>query len=44
MLGLHCHAGFSLVAGSGGYSLVAVRRLPLAVDSFRNVGSRALGL
>ena len=30
VLGLCCCAGFSLVAGSGGYSLVAMHRLLIA--------------
>ena len=30
VLGLHCCAGFSLVAASGGYSVVAVHRLLIA--------------
>ena len=33
MLGLHCCSGFSLVAASGGYSLVAVCGLLIAVAS-----------
>ena len=33
MLGLHCCAGFSLVAVSGGYSLAVVCRLLIAVAS-----------
>ena len=33
VLGLHCCAGFSLVAVSGGYCLVAVLRLLTAVAS-----------
>ena len=33
-LGLHCCAGFSLVAASRGYSLVVVRGLLIAVGSF----------
>ena len=33
MLGLHCCTGFCLVAASGGYSLVAVHRLPIEVAS-----------
>ena len=33
LLGLHCHSGFSLVVESEGYSLVAVRRLLVAVAS-----------
>ena len=33
VLGLHCCAGFSLVATRGGYSLVAVYRLIIAVAS-----------
>ena len=33
VLGLHCCQGFSLVADSGGDSLVAVRRLLIAVAS-----------
>ena len=33
VLGLHCCVGFSLVAASGGYSLVVVRRLLVAVAS-----------
>ena len=32
-LGLHCYEGFSLVAASGGYSLVAVHGLPITVIS-----------
>ena len=31
MLGLHCCSGFSLVVASGGYPLVAVLRLLIAV-------------
>ena len=50
MLGLHCCAGFSLVMLSGGFSLVAVRELLIAVFFFffffffllRGTGSRAL--
>ena len=33
VLGLHCCTGFCLVAASGGYSLVAVHRLPIEVAS-----------
>ena len=33
VLGLHCSAGFSLVVASGGYSLVAVCGLLIAVAS-----------
>ena len=33
VLGLHCCAGFSLVTASGGYSLVVVPGLPVAVAS-----------
>ena len=33
MLGLCCHAGFSLVAASGGYSLVVVHGLLISVAS-----------
>ena len=33
VLGLHCCAGFSLIAGSGDYSLVAVRGLLIVVAS-----------
>ena len=33
MLGLHCFAGFSLVATSGGYPLVVVCGLLIAVAS-----------
>ena len=33
LLGLRCYMGFSLVAKSGGYSLVAVRGILLAVAS-----------
>ena len=33
VLGLHCCIGFSLVAGSGGYFLVVVRGLFIAVAS-----------
>ena len=44
-LGLRCRSGFSLVVASGGYSLVAVRGLLIAV-AFRlqSTGSRALAL
>ena len=51
VLGLHCCTGCSLVAASGGYSLVAACRLLIAVASFvaeqglcgllQNRGSRA---
>ena len=34
MLGVPCFTGFSLVAGSRGYALVAVCRLLLVVASF----------
>ena len=43
MLGLHCRTGFSLVAMSRGYSLVAVHRLLTAVASLVEQGSAALG-
>ena len=33
VLGLHCCVGFSLVVASGGYSLVAVHGLRIAVAS-----------
>ena len=33
VLGLHCYAGFSLVAASRGYSLVVVHRLLIVVAS-----------
>ena len=33
VLGLHCFEGFSLIAVSGGYSLVAVHRLLTVVAS-----------
>ena len=33
MLGLHCCAGFSLVVASGGYSLISVCGLLIAVAS-----------
>ena len=33
VLGLHCYAGFSLIAASGGCSLVMVSRLLIAVAS-----------
>ena len=33
VLGLHCCMGFSLVAASGGFALVVVRRLLVAVAS-----------
>ena len=33
VLGLHCRAGFSLVAASRGYSLVGVHGLLIAVTS-----------
>lgn len=42
MLGGLCRTGFSLVAASGGCSLVAVRRLLIAVAFL--LGSRAHGL
>ena len=49
VLGLCCCVGFSLVAGSGGYSLVMVRWLLLlwstgsrACAGFSSCGSRAL--
>ena len=45
MLGLPCCLGFSLVVVSGGYSLVVVRRLLMAVVSLvAEHGSRACGL
>ena len=34
MLSLHCYAGFSLVVGSGGYSLVPVLELLIVVSLF----------
>ena len=40
--GLHCCVGFSLVAASRGYSLVAVRRLLIVVASLA-VHRKALG-
>ena len=33
VLGLHCYTGFSLVAETRGYSLVALHGLPVAVAS-----------
>ena len=33
ILGFHCHAGFSVVAASGDYTLVAVHRLLVAMAS-----------
>ena len=33
MLGLHCCRGFSLIAGSGSYSLVALFRLLISMAS-----------
>ena len=46
VLGLHCYAGFSLVAASRGYSLVVVHRLLIRVTSLivehRLSGMRAL--
>ena len=45
VLGLHCYTGFSLVAVSGGYSVVAVCELFLLVACLLwNMGSRACGL
>ena len=44
VLGLHCCAGFSLVATSGGYSLAAVLRLPTLCLLLWGAGSRALRL
>ena len=41
---LDCCMGFSLVAESGGYSLVAVCGLLTGGFSLRSTGSRALGL
>ena len=42
--GLHCYPGFSLVAVSRGYSLVAVHGLLIAVASLvQNISSRAHG-
>ena len=43
MLGLHCCSGFSLVVASGGYPLVAVLRLLIAV-AFLVVEHRLQGL
>ena len=44
-LGLHCYVGFSLVAVSGGYSLVAVFRLLITVAFLAvGMGSRPRGL
>ena len=40
MLGLHCRVDFSLVAESGGYSLVAVCRLLIVMASL--VGEHGL--
>ena len=41
VLGLHCCTGFSLVEASGGYSLVVVRRLRIAVASLvATIGAR----
>ena len=42
MLGLHCCVGFSLVVVSGGYSLVAVVGLLIAVTSLP--AAQALGV
>ena len=42
VLGLWCLTGFSLVAASGGYSLVAVRRLLFAVASLVEHGLQGL--
>ena len=45
VLGLRCCTGFSLVGGSGGYSLVEVHRLLIAVASLAvDTGCRASGL
>ena len=45
VLGLHYCVGFSLVTAGGGYSLVAVHGLLVAVPSLvPSMGSRALGL
>ena len=38
VLGLYCFVGFSLVAASGGYSLVGVHRLLIAVASLAEHG------
>ena len=45
MLGLCCYTGFSVVAASGGYSPVVVRRLLIAVASLvKEHGLYVLGL
>lgn len=45
VLGLCCHIDFSLVAASGGYSLVAVCRLLIVVLLlWQSIGSKAFGL
>ena len=46
VLGLHCCAGFSLVEANGGYSLVVMGRLLIAVWLLLlwSMASRALGL
>lgn len=45
VLGLCCHIDFSLVAASGGYSLVAVCRLLIVVLLlWQSTGSKAFGL
>ena len=43
VLVLFCHMGFSLVSGKGGYSLVAVLRLLIAVASRDAEHRQALG-
>ena len=45
VLGLHCYSGFSLVAETKGYSLVALHGLPIAMASLiAEHGLRAWGL
>ena len=45
VLGLHCYSGFTLVAETKGYSLVALHGLPIAMASLiAEHGLRAWGL
>ena len=42
MLSLSCCAGFSLLAMSRGYSLIAVRRFPVVVSLFVELGLQGM--
>ena len=44
MLGLHCYVGFSLVRACGGYSLVALHGLLIAVAYGRAWSSQHAGI